>query len=366
MFVRGVNIESFRNINHINISLSQGINIIYGDNAQGKTNFLEAIYFCAMGRPIRSSSDKELINFNAAQTMIRAELNRDGSPRTIDVYLKQEGNKLYKHFSIDRIPIKKTNDLFGLLLVVMFSPDELRLIKSGPSERRAFMDMELCQINPVYCHELRSYHHALKQRNALLKTIQKENRGRETLPVWEEQLCRHARKVMSTRSDFIGKASIYASETHSSITGGGETLSLVYVPNVEDPSMMGKILEESRGRDILLGSTSRGAHKDDIRFMINGRDAKAYGSQGQIRTASLAAKLAEIEIIRENTGTAPVLLLDDVLSELDGSRQRFLLSRIGQLQTILTCTGVEDILGKDLLPHAGDINVMCMEDGFII
>ena len=357
MWVRGASIENFRNFKKLDISLSRGINIIYGSNAQGKTNFLEALYFCATGRSTRAASDRELIRFGESEARLRVAFMKDETVRTVGACVKHEGSKTIKSIAVDQIPVRKTNELFGLLLTVTFSPDDLSLIKAGPSERRAYMDFELCQISPVYCHELRSYYHALKQRNALLKILQKERKTEDVLDVWDEQLCRYGRKLMNFRLKFVEQASIYASETHAHMTGGTENLSMIYRPGIKDADDYETVLQKNRGRDILLGSTSSGVHKDDIQFLINGHEARTFGSQGQQRTAALSAKLAEIEIIRENTGETPVLLLDDVLSELDGKRQRWLLSRIGSLQTVLTCTGVEDILKKC------EGNIMKMENG---
>jgi DNA replication and repair protein RecF len=220
--------------------------------------------------------------------------------------------------------------------------------------------MEICQLSPVYCHDLKQYHHALKQRNALLKELQKgEGSPLDTLSVWDEQLCNYGRRVMEARKTFVERAGTLASETHAHMTGGGEKLSLQYLPNIKDAEIFKTTLEKNRQRDIALGSTAAGAHKDDIKFLINENDARVYGSQGQQRTAALSAKLAGIEIIKENTGTPPVLLLDDVLSELDGNRQAFLLSRIEGTQTLLTCTGMEDILKRS------EAKIMKMVNGTI-
>jgi len=365
MRIVSVSLESFRNIKGLRTELSKGINIVYGDNAQGKTNFLEAIYFCALGRSKRTSDARELINFGCSEAIVRTVLDREGASREIDAQIRAEGRGAAKNIAVDRLPVKKTNELFGLLLVVVFSPDELRLIKAGPSERRAFMDMELCQISPVYCHELKCYHHALKQRNSLLKSISTGGDGEETLSVWDAQLCKYGRRVTSFRSDFVKKADAYASEIHAYLTGGAESLEMRYDPSVAEPDAYEEIIAKNRANDLRRASTTAGAHKDDIRFMINGEDARAYGSQGQQRTAALSAKLAEIEIIKEDAGTDPVLLLDDVLSELDESRQRHLLARMANLQTVITCTGVEDVLSKKA-GAVDEANVMRMADGVLL
>ena len=358
MWLTGANLKNFRNLKEINVSLSKGVNIIYGRNAQGKTNFLESIYYCSMGRSLRTSHERELICFGENEARLGMGLVKGGSERAIDAQIIYESGKTSKNFNIDKLHIAKTSELFGLLLIVMFSPEDLSLIKAGPSERRTFMDRELCQISPVYTHELRCYHKVLKQRNNLLKKIKKEiGDGKaykksgdtydlDSLDAWDGQLCRYGRKIMVFRSDFITEISIYAAETHGRLTGGGEYLKVIYNPDIDDGDLYEQVIAKNRSRDIQMGSTTSGAHKDDITFLINGQDARVYGSQGQKRTAALSAKLAEIETIKENTGNTPVLLLDDVLSELDEHRQEFLLSKLGEMQTILACTGVEDIIKK--------------------
>ncbi|MDR1665158.1 MAG: DNA replication and repair protein RecF, partial [Clostridiales bacterium] len=173
MWVRGLTLSSFRNFKYLQTALASGVNIIHGDNAQGKTNFLEALFYCATGRSSRAANERELISFGCETAYLRAEMEREGSSRTIDVGIRNDGARTYKSLAVDRVPIRRTVDLYGLLLVVMFSPEDLRLVKAGPAERRAFMDMEICQLSPVYCHDLKQYHHALKQRNALLKELQK-------------------------------------------------------------------------------------------------------------------------------------------------------------------------------------------------
>jgi len=350
MRVRKVALRDFRNFTDLQTFLGDGVNIVYGGNAQGKTNFLESIYFCAMGRSQRAGNDRELVRFGQHEAHIQAliEENAHGPARTIDVHIKKSENK--KGIAVDHIPIRKMNELFGTLLVVMFSPEDLRLVKSGPAERRTFMDMELCQLSAVYYHALRQYHHALKQRNNLLKSIPRDASLTETVFIWDEQLCMYARQIMQHRSEFIDWINRLAGAVHGQMTGGTETLDISYHPGVGDIDSYAERLRRGLQRDIQLGSTSVGPHKDDLLFSVNGNDARVFGSQGQQRTAALAAKLAEVEIIRQRRGTSPVLLLDDVLSELDGKRQAFLIDYIGRegLQTVITCTGVEDIVRRQL------------------
>ena len=359
MYISHLSAQGFRNLSVEDIELAQGINILHGDNAQGKTNFLEAIYFCAFIRSLRGASDKELVNFNASSAKIRALLVRGGSPQVIDAYIEKSGARVTKSISIDRVPVRHMKDLFGRLLVVIFTPEDLRLIKSGPSERRRFMDMEICQISNVYYGDLREYHRVLKQRNALLKILQKDKSNEDSLDIWDEQLQRYGVRIIKTRAAFIERLSSISGEIHSNITqgNGSETLEIIYSPNITEPENYLRELQRWRKRDIMQGATSCGIHKDDLTFIINGIPARNFGSQGQQRTAALSAKLAEIEIIKQSTGDVPVLLLDDVFSELDAGRQKFLLSQIQDLQTLITCTGVDKVLEFG--------RCLCVEDGHV-
>jgi len=348
MWVKKISAKFFRNLELLNVDLSKGVNILHGDNAQGKTNILEAIYFCATGRSPRAESNRDLVKFESDEAHVQVEVDRDDYPFIIDAHVKLNGNKSVKTLSIDRTIIKNTRELFGRLMVVLFSPEDLRLIKSGPAERRRFMDMEICQLSPVYYSDLRDYHRALRQRNQLLKQLRRDRKQVDSLYIWDEQLIKSGLRLMRTRAAFVSKISLVAAETHASITVGKEKLSLAYQPNIQNPDDYKQLLQKSQERDIITGTTSIGIHKDDILFTINDIPARNFGSQGQQRTAALSAKLAEIELMRSSAKVTPVLLLDDVLSELDGSRQRFLLTQIKDLQTILTCTGLEDVLTKNI------------------
>ena len=361
MWVRKITAEAFRNLSLSNEPFSKGINILYGDNAQGKTNILEAVYFCAVGRSLRADNNRELVCFGKDEAHVQVEADTDNYPFTIDAHIHVSGNKSVKTLSIDCIAVKNTRELFGRLMVVLFSPEDLRLIKSGPAERRRFMDMEICQLSPVYYSDLRDYHRALKQRNQLLKQLRRDRTHIDSLSIWDEQLSISGCRIMRTREGFVSKISDIARNIHAHITGGTEELALTYQPNITNPDDYLNIMQKSHERDVISGTTSMGIHKDDILFTINGIPARNFGSQGQQRTAALSAKLAEIEIMRHGAKSTPVLLLDDVLSELDGSRQRFLLTQIRDLQTILTCTGLEDVLAKGI----SDAHIMQVKAGKI-
>ncbi|MCL1842435.1 MAG: DNA replication/repair protein RecF [Defluviitaleaceae bacterium] len=340
MHIKNISVSGFRNLDVKNLEFSPGVNILHGDNAQGKTNLLEAVYFCAFGRSLRARHDSELILWGEKTAFIRAQIERAGYTSVLDARLEQTGKKVIKSVALDLISVKHMKDLFGRLLVVMFSPEDLRLIKAGPSERRRFMDMEICQLSPVYYSHLREYFRGLKQRNALLKILQKDKSQKESLSVWDEQLTKYGRKIIKTRMAFVKKISDTAAEIHRNITQNTEELLLEYKPGICDEKYAAT-LAKSHERDILRGTTSEGIHTDDIEFSINNISARHFGSQGQQRTAALSAKLAEIQIIKQSANETPILLLDDVLSELDNRRQTFLLQQIKNQQTIITCTGIE-------------------------
>jgi len=342
MYIKNFSATGFRNLDIAGLELSAGVNIISGDNAQGKTNFLEAVYFCAFGRSRRARSDFELIFWSEKTAHIRLEAVRTGFSLILDAQLETAGRSTIKSISADFVPVRHMKDLFGQLLIVMFTPEDLRLIKAGPAERRRFMDMEICQLSPVYYNDLREYFRALRQRNALLKMLQKNRGDRESLSVWDQQLTNSGLRVIKTRTAFVKKIAEIAAEIHANITQGAEELRLEYKTGLP-PENYATAIEKNHERDIARGTTSDGIHTDDIEFTVNGVSVRHFGSQGQQRTAALSTKLAEIELIRQSTGETPILLLDDVFSELDRHRQKYLLEHIKDIQTIITCTGIEEI-----------------------
>jgi DNA replication and repair protein RecF len=245
--------------------------------------------------------------------------------------------------AIDGIPIRKASELYGIMNIISFSPDDLGIIKEGPAERRRFIDMELCQLDKLYMHNFSGYNRALDQRNNLLKQISFNAELKGTLNVWDEQLINFGEYMIEKRNLFIKEISDIASKIHSIITENKETLEIQYLPSTDKESFRNELLS-SREKDIILKMTNVGPHRDDMVFMVNGQDARKYGSQGQQRTAALTLKLAEIELVKKKTGKNPVLLLDDVLSELDRNRQNKLLENISGVQTIVTCTGLEEFI----------------------
>lgn len=357
MFIQQLKLKNFRNYKELDLKLNNNITIVHGDNAQGKTNLLESIYFIAIGRSYRASNDKELINFNEEFCGLEAIATNGDIRDKIEINLNSEKQK---RISINGVPVKKLGDLLGNILVVSFSPEDLQLIKSGPSARRKFIDVELCQLSKIYYYDLKQYNHVLKQRNNLLKSVKYNENLKETLFVFDSQLIQYGTRIMKQRELFIKELSDFANKIQNDITNGIEQLKIEYEPSVTIEHYEEK-LNKALNKDILYGMTSIGIHKDDISFYINDIDVKKYGSQGQQRTSSLATKLAEIEIIKSKHNTTPILLLDDVLSELDKHRQQFLIKSIKDIQTIITCTGIEDFI-KDF---AGDVDIIKVIDGKI-
>ena len=342
MYIKDLSVLNFRNIKDTKVELSENINIFYGDNAQGKTNFLEAIYVCSIGRSQRTKFDSQLIKFGYDEAHIRTFVVRKNYSGRIDVHLKKS---VKKGMAINGMPARKISEFLGNLITVIFSPEDLRLVKGSPSERRKFMDLEICQLSKIYCYDLQQYYKVLKQRNNLLKSHIRDKSYYDTLDVWDMQLSDYGERIIKKREEFIRDVNLISKNIHANITDNKEELRMEYESSVEKDSFLEKITN-SRDRDIALGSTNIGPHKDDIIFFINDNDTKLYGSQGQQRTAALSAKLAEVELIRQEIGENPVLLLDDVLSELDENRQRFLINNIENLQTFITCTGIEGSIYK--------------------
>lgn len=361
MYIEQVKIKNFRNLYEQDITLSKNINIFSGLNGAGKTSFLECIYLSAIGRSFKTHSEREIITFNNTDLFVNTKVNREGVINNISISISKFKNK---SINLNGLALKKLGDLLGTIYIVSFTPLDLSLIKDGPSVRRHFIDMELCQISNLYYYQLKQYNQALKQRNALLKKIKENHSLKDTMFIWDEKLVEHGKNIIDYRKDFINKISEISNGIHSSLTNNLEFLEIVYKPNVSKDNFMKK-LENNLDKDIYFGATSYGVHKDDIDFFINNKDVKTFASQGQQRTVSLSTKLAEIKLIELEKNEKPVLLLDDVLSELDKNRQEYLLNNILGLQTIITCTGVEDIInGLNKLDY-GDMKVFNVENGVI-
>ncbi len=344
MIIESVDLQNYRNYEYLNMIFDDKTNIIYGDNAQGKTNILEALYVCATSKSHRGNKDKEVIKFGDDEAHIKVIVKKNDIRYRIDMHLKKSKAK---GIAVNGIPIKKAVELFGIINIVFFSPEDLNIIKDGPSERRKFIDMELSQLDKVYLNSLINYNKVVNQRNKLLKqiNINQKKEDYETLDVWDMQLVKYGRDVITGRIDFVKRINEIVGQIHKKLSGEKEELKLEYVPSVCIDDFE-KEVAYSRQRDIKLKATSVGPHKDDMIFYINGNDVRKFGSQGQQRTAALSLKLAEIEIVKKIINDTPVLLLDDVLSELDSNRQNFLLNSIGDIQTIVTCTGLDEFINN--------------------
>ena len=340
MIIKSIELQNFRNYEDLNISFDEGTNIFYGDNAQGKTNILEAAYVSGTTKSHKCSKDKEMIRFGEQEAHIRTIVLKNGKEYQIDMHLKH--NKT-KGIAINKVPIRKASELFGILNMVFFSPEDLNIIKNGPSERRRFLDSELCQLDRIYLSDLTTYNKILNQRNKLLKDIVYRPDLKDTLPVWDLQLAETGKKIIKRRKQFVEELSEIVYRNHYHISGGKEELILKYEPDTDDNSFEEELLRV-RERDLKQCMTSVGPHRDDLLFSIQNVDIRKFGSQGQQRTSALSLKLSEIELVKRAIHETPVLLLDDVLSELDSNRQNYLLNSIHDTQTLITCTGLDEFV----------------------
>lgn len=342
MIIKSLELSDYRNYDSLTIEFCNGTNILYGDNAQGKTNILEAIYVSATTKSHKGSKDKDIVHFNKEEAHIRTNIEKDGVPSRIDMHLRKNKSK---GIAVDGQKLKKAADLLGLCNVVFFSPEDLGIIKNGPSERRRFVDMELCQLDQFYLYNLNNYNKIVNQRNTLLKDMYFNPQLRETLNIWDMQLVSYGSKIIERRKLFIDQLNEIIYDIHKKLSGGKEEIRIVYEPDVKIEEFE-KELSLNQDRDIKAKMTTVGPHRDDFSFMIADTDIRKFGSQGQQRTAALSLKLSEIEIVKKITKDTPILLLDDVLSELDSNRQNYLLNSIGDIQTIITCTGLEEFVNN--------------------
>ena len=343
MLIKKIDLVNYRNYTNLSLPLAEGINIFLGQNAQGKTNVLEAVYYTALTHSHRTKSDDDLIGRDASESSIMLLMDRHSVENEINIKLyRQKTRQIF--LSGQKI---KAKDLIGTLNVVLFSPEDLFLIKGAPQGRRRFLDAEISQANPRYFNDLMIYNRLLQQRNALLKKIREKKASRDMLFEWDFQLAELAAKVVKKRLSSIEKLNELAGMMQRRLSGNSETLSVVYqihgtnsLLEEELVSWYNKRLRESVELDILRGYTSVGPQRDDLVFSVNGDDLKTFGSQGQQRTGILALKLAELEFLHIETGDYPILLLDDVMSELDSGRRNELLEFVlnEKIQTLITAT----------------------------
>lgn len=338
--IKSLKLKNFRNYELLNLEFDGSTNIFYGDNAQGKTNILEAVYLSGTTKSHRGSKDRDMIQFGAEESHIEVIVEKRGIQDQIDMHLKKNRPK---GVAINKIPIRKAGELFGIVNLVFFSPEDLNIIKNGPGERRRFMDLELCQLDQIYLTDLAGYNHIVNQRNRLLKDLYMNPSLKETLDIWDMQMLQYGTKIINKRKDFVRDLNQVIQDIHHNLTGGIEHLEVVYEPSTEAEDFE-NVLKKNRERDIRMKMTSAGPHRDDLSFVVNGIDIRKYGSQGQQRTAALSLKLSEIYLVKEKIKDTPILLLDDVLSELDSNRQTYLLDSIHDIQTLITCTGLDDFV----------------------
>ncbi|MCR5397549.1 MAG: DNA replication/repair protein RecF [Lachnospiraceae bacterium] len=340
MIIKSVELKDFRNYESLEVHFDPSTNIIFGDNAQGKTNILEACYVSGTSKSHKGSYDKDMIRFGESEAHIRTIIEKKGRDYQIDLHLKKNKSK---GIAINQVPIKKASELFGYLNIIFFSPEDLNIIKNGPGERRRFIDIELCQLDKIYLNNLTNYNKILNNRNKLLKDIHFNPALRSTLDVWDEQLISYGKKIIKRRREFIDEISGIVHDMHYKISGEREELQISYEPDVEDFLFVDELFR-SKERDLKFGTTNVGPHRDDLKFTISDVDIRKFGSQGQQRTCALSLKLSEIKIVEDTIDDKPVLLLDDVLSELDSTRQNYLLNSLYDTQTIITCTGLDDFV----------------------
>lgn len=341
MYIEKIKLNNFRNYENLEINLNKNINIIYGDNAQGKTNILEAIFLSSLGKSFRTKKEKEMIKFNNDKLLVEIFYQKKDRAGKIKIEI---GNK--KQISINGIKIKKLSELLGNINIVIFTPDDINILKDGPEKRRRFLDMMIGQLRPNYVYNLNMYLKTIEQRNNYLRQIKEENKPEEMLEIWDEKLAEYGEKIYIYRKEFIEKIIKKINEIHSKITDEKEIIKIEYLSNCSKKDEYLKLLKERRKLDIIKGFTTKGIHRDNFVIYINDKEVSVYGSQGQNRTVILSLKLAELNVIYDEIGEYPIFLLDDFMSELDEKRRKNFLNNIENTQVILT--GTEKIYLKNL------------------
>ncbi len=366
MYIENIKLINYRNYKELDLSFSDKVNLIIGDNAQGKTNILEAIYMSSIGKSFRTKHDSDLIMFKSEYSSIKVKAVKDYLETEIEILLKSNANKINsveKYIKKDRKNISKTSDLLNNIFFVIFSPEDLKIVKDEPEKRRKFIDRELSQISLNYYDKYMNYKKVLLQRNSLIK---ENNIDFNLLSVMDSQLATYGSEIILTRDKFIKKISDLSADIHSGITGNTENLIIKYVPNIEvkdtieeQMELFNVKIEKSKERDLKNRTTTAGPHRDDIRFEVEGVDMRNFGSQGQQRTCALSVKLAELNLIKEETGEDAILLLDDVMSELDLNRQEYLIDTLKNNQLFITTTSLD----SKIIEKFKDINIWKVKKG---
>lgn len=355
MKIRNISLMNYRNYEQLNIELGKDVNVFQGENAQGKTNILESIYFAAFGRSHRTNKQKDLIKWDKNAATVKIYIEKERLDKTIMMNLLSDGKK---SISVNKVKLTKIGDLLGILNVVMFSPEDLKIVKESPGVRRRFLDMEISQLDKRYYNSLVIYNKVLAERNALLKSRRVD---KNVLDIYDIKLSHEADYIRKQRLNYIKLLNTYGQPIHHEISSQKENIEFEYQCTFAMDKSLKEDLFTRRAMDLDRGTTTIGVHRDDFSIKINGMNAKDFGSQGQQRTVVLTLKFASLEIIQKINGEYPILLLDDVLSELDLSRKKFILKSIENIQTVITCTGVENI--EDYL--TGNYKLFNVENGLV-
>ncbi len=348
MYLTKIELKNFRNYEEQTVEFHKNVNLITGKNAQGKTNLLESLYIMSLGKSFRTNKDTEMIGFQKGFCRAKSISVKEERPLEVEITISKEG----KTVKIDGLKTSKNIELLENVYMVIFSPDDLKIVKDEPEKRRKFIDRELCQLKPIYYRNLARYKKILQQRNMLLKQAEVKE---DVISVWDDALVEYGAKIIQERHRFIEKLNLISNDISLGITNGKESLSVQYESNVpyqEDLELQKKYLKEALSNklnyDMVRRNTTVGPHKDDIKLSVEGIDIRHFGSQGQQRTAALSLKLAEIKLIREETKISPILLLDDVLSELDSERQSYLIRSLEGVQLFITTAELSEEVKKTL------------------
>ena len=341
MYIKRIELQDFRNYKKLDAFFNENINIFIGNNAQGKTNLLESLYMNAMARSFKTSKDRELIRFGSDFCRVKITSFFDEEEHVTEIVINSDGKKGVK---VDGVRINRTSELLDRVFIIIFSPEDMKIVKDEPEKRRRFIDRELCQVKPGYFSDLNNYKRVLKQRNTYLK----ENViDPSILDIWDHELAKYGSGVISRRNEFVNKIDVISRDIHGKISGGRENLKVRYEANISPggdiEDRFYEILKKNEAADIENRNTGRGPHRDDLEISADDIDLRRFGSQGQQRTAALSLKLSEIKLIEDEMGEKPILLLDDVLSELDNERQSYLINSLGGNQLFITTA---DISGK--------------------
>lgn len=344
MWIKKIKIKNFRNYKKEEIELEKSINLFYGENAQGKTNMIEAIFLGSMGKSFRAKRDREMLNLNSKKAEIEIEYQKSDREGKIKIELENK-----KIIFLNGIKIKKLSELLGNINIVIFTPDDISILKGAPQNRRRFLDIMISQLKPNYMYHLNLYLKTIEQRNNYLKQIREEKKDENLLDIWDEKLIEEALIIYQYRNEYMNKIKGKIEKIHHEITSNKEDIKIEYLSECKTKEEYAKLLKERRKLDIMKGFTTKGIHRDDFMITINEKPIDIYGSQGQHRTAILSLKLAELRIVKEEIGEEPILLLDDFMSELDEKRIKSFLEKIENTQVIITCTEKIKLENKKIL-----------------